>query len=88
MSDTPKRFEGWERIDCNDCGHYWLNQCDGVKKEAEKPCNSFLATRKVVVPEQLNQLEKRVKRLSISMILTSVALILHLISHLLGWYSG
>lgn len=88
MSDTPKRFEGWEKIDCNECGHYWLNQCDGVKKDAEKPCNSYLATRNVDIPARINALEKRVKWLNRSCILIDIVVILHLVSHIVGWYSG
>lgn len=58
MSDL-KRFEDWEKVDCNECARYYDSSCDGVKKGSEKPCNSFLATRGLVIPAKLNSLEKR-----------------------------
>lgn len=63
MSDTPKRFEDWEKVDCNDCSHYWDSSCDGASKGSKVGCNSFSATRSVVIPEKINHLEKRVKQL-------------------------
>lgn len=59
MSDL-KRFEDWEQVDCNDCSHYWDSSCDGVSKGSKVGCNSFLATRSVVIPEKIKQLEFRV----------------------------
>ena len=59
-----KRFEDWEEVDCNDCSHYWDSSCDGASKGSRVGCNSFLATRKVVIPEKINALEKRVKTLT------------------------
>jgi hypothetical protein len=61
VTDTPKRFEDWEKVDCNECARYWDSSCDGVTKGSEKPCNSFLATRSVVIPARLKTLEKRVR---------------------------
>lgn len=59
MSDL-KRFEDWEKVDCNECGRYWDSSCDGKSKDAKKPCNAYLATRSVVIPAKINALEKRV----------------------------
>ena len=85
MSDL-KRFDDYQdAVDCNDCSHYWDSSCDGVSKGSKTACSSFLATRSVVIPERLNSLEKRIKRLTISTILVEVAVILHLVSHLMGW---
>lgn len=67
MTNTPKRFEDWAKVDCNECGRYWTDQCDGTAKDSTKPCNSFLATRNVVIPERLNQLERRVKWLTVTL---------------------
>ena len=64
MSDL-KRFEDWEQVDCNDCSHYWDSSCDGVSKGSKVGCNSYLATRSVVLPEKLNKLERRVFWLSL-----------------------
>lgn len=55
-----KRFEDWIHVDCNDCARYWDSSCDGVQA-TQKPCNSFLASRKVQIPAQIKSLEKRVK---------------------------
>lgn len=56
-----KRFENWEEVSCNDCACYWDNSCDGVIPPSQKLCNSFKATRKIVIPAQIKALEKRVK---------------------------
>ena len=86
MTDSTKRFDEWEEVECNECTHYWDSSCDGVQQASRRQCNSFLATRRVVIPAKLNSLEKRFKWLTISCIFTDVALIIHLLSHLLGWY--
>ena len=83
MSDE-KRFEGWEEVDCNDCSHYWDSTCDGATKGSRIGCNSYLATRKVVLPERLNHLEKPVLWLKISVLCVSLAVLLHLLSHITG----
>ena len=64
MSDL-KRFEDWEKVDCNECARYWDSSCDGTAKDTKKPCNSYLATRSVVLPEKIKKLEKRVFWLSL-----------------------
>ena len=75
MADQ-KRFEDWEEVDCNECGRYYDSSCDGVKKGSKKPCNSFLAKRDVVIPAQINSLEKRVKTLN------------RVVAGLVGWNIG
>ena len=96
MSES-KRFEEWEQVDCNECARYWDSSCDGVKGDvnsanSEKPstgstrlCNSFLPTRSVVIPAKIKSLEKRVDKLTVGNVFMAVALILHLIGHLVGW---
>ena len=59
LTDAPKRFEDWEKVDCEDCAHWWDNSCDGVTGK-RKQCNSYLAKRVVLIPEQLKQLKKTV----------------------------
>jgi hypothetical protein len=64
MSNTPKRFDEWEQVDCNDCSHYWDNSCDGVKAVIDAPrklCTSFLPTRSVVIPLQIKSLITHLK---------------------------
>ena len=59
--NNSKIFEDWEEIDCNDCSHYWDNSCDGVKtthKGSKMLCNSFIATRSVIIPLKIKRLER------------------------------
>lgn len=85
MTDNPKRFEDWEEVDCNECTHYWDSSCDGASKGSRIGCNSFLATRRVVIPERLNALEKHVRDLRFGVILSYIVLLVHLVLHLFGW---
>lgn len=73
MTDTPKRFENWEQVDCNECSHYWDSSCDGASKDSKLGCNSYLATRSVVLPARLNKLEARVKWLEVVNILLLIS---------------
>lgn len=58
-----KRFEEWIKVDCNDCERWWVNQCDGVK-DKPRVCMSYLATRKTVIPKQIESLQKKCEALS------------------------
>lgn len=78
MADTPKRFEDWEEVDCNECERWWLSQCDGASKGAKVGCNSYLATRKVVIPEKITRLEKRISDLEWSLVIEGIAFCLAL----------
>lgn len=67
MSDEKKRFEDWKKVDCEDCQRWWLNECDGVNassKGSGRLCNSYLATRKVVLPHQIKKLQRAIKWLT------------------------
>ena len=75
MSD-PKRFEDWNQVDCNECARYWDSSCDGVSKGSEKPCNSYIATRDIVLPEKIKRLETRFMWLEWAMIFELVLFIL------------
>lgn len=79
-----KRFENWEEVDCNDCACYWDNSCDGVKEGTKKPCNSFVASRKVSIPGQIKELKDKVERLRWSLVLISIVILLHLVTYLIG----
>lgn len=74
----------WAQADCNECARYWDSSCDGVTKDSRKPCNSFLATRNVVIPQQIKALESSLKWLIVGSIFTDIALIIHILSHLFG----
>jgi hypothetical protein len=77
MEKSSKRFEDWEEVDCNECTHYWDSSCDGASRGSRIGCNSFLATRSVVIPERLNALENRLKWLGVAIItLATINLIL------------
>jgi hypothetical protein len=73
----PTVFSEWEDCDCNQCGRYWDSSCDGVKKDKKKPCNQFVATRSVIIPEQIKRLQKVVKGLVWAVTFISVSLLLH-----------
>lgn len=77
--ETNKIFDEFPKADCNECEHYWTTACDGTKKDETKVCNSFSATRHVVIPEQIKRLERKIDGLSISIILVAVSMIIHLI---------
>lgn len=78
MSENTKRFSDWEEVDCNDCSHYWDNSCDGVKchiNGSGKPCNSFLATRSVVIPLQIQSIREHLKWLYGVVILEAITIV-------------
>ena len=83
MSDL-KRFENWEEVDCNDCSHYRDSTCDGATKGSRIGCNSYLATRKVVIPEKLNKLERDVMRVGKYLFVLFVINFILLFVHILG----
>ena len=92
--EEPKRFDDWPKVDCNECARYWDNSCDGVNCNTNSDksstgytrlCNSFLATRSVVIPAKIKDLERSVKGLRKSLILADIVIIVHLLSHLMGW---
>lgn len=61
---TTSRFDDWnEVVDCNKCSRYWDDSCDGVKKGSTRLCNSFLATRSVVLPSEIKWLKGAIKRI-------------------------
>ena len=79
MSDNQKRFDDWQEVDCNDCARYWDSSCDGVKtahNASKKPCSAFLATRSVVIPEQIKRLQNRITSLWMGVILLAICVVL------------
>ena len=84
MSES-KRFEDWEQVECNECARYWDSSCDGVNKDSKKPCNSYLATRSIVLPEKIKKLDKRVRWLELILGIECVILGILL---LVGWLIG
>ena len=83
--ESTKRFDDWESvIDCNDCARYWDNSCDGVAvKAGNKRCMSFVATRNILIPNQIKELQKEVKWLGWSCMLLGIAFVIHIVGGLL-----
>lgn len=79
MEKTSRRFEDWGIIDCNECTHYWDSSCDGVSKGSRVGCNSYLATRSVVIPERINALENRNRWLTLWCLMLSIFWILEMV---------
>ena len=79
-------FDDWSEVkDCNGCENYWNKLCDGTKVGTEKRCTAFKATRTVDMQEEIKSLKERVKWINVSLILCGIALVGHLLSHVLGW---
>lgn len=77
--ETKRIFDDFQRVDCNDCAHYWDSSCDGVNcsvKGSSKPCTSFLATRSVVIPLQIKAIVGHLKWLYGVVILEAIAIVL------------
>lgn len=64
-NEDSKVFSEWDTVDCNGCSHYWDDSCSGVPKDKKRNCSSFVATRRVVIPEQIKKLERQVTNLKI-----------------------
>ena len=79
MENENKRFSDWEEVDCQECARWWDSSCDGVFKGHRTLCNSFLATRNVLIPAQIKRLQNVVKGLVWAVLCLSAAFIIHLI---------
>jgi hypothetical protein len=79
---TNSRFDDWsEVVDCNTCSRYYDNSCDGVDKGKTRLCTSYLATRDVIIPYEINRLKRQVNGLvAVSMLLTVGIFILAVIT--------
>jgi hypothetical protein len=71
-----KIFEDFQRVDCNDCSHYWDDSCGGVKKDSEKRCTAFLATKRVDIPEQIKALRNDIKWVYMAFFVETILLLL------------
>ena len=67
-----KIFDDFPSVDCNECELYWLNQCDGVHKARERTCNTFKASRSVVIPQEIKWLKTRLKWLVGALVLLGI----------------
>ena len=59
--EVKRVFDGWDDVDCEDCGRYWDSSCDGLKPGMRKQCGSYVATRKVVTLNRIEKLERKVE---------------------------
>jgi hypothetical protein len=75
--EDKRIFDDFFKVDCNDCQHYWTDACDGVYKGSEKRCNSFVATRRVDIPEQIKWLRKRVDGLNWAFIFVALVVLIY-----------
>mgnify|MGYP003328563371 CR=1 FL=1 len=80
-----KIFADFVEVECNDCARYWDSSCDAVSEGVKKPCNSFLATRSVVIPNKIDELRKQIRWLYGCVIIHLGLFILHVILQGLGW---
>ena len=71
----PKRFE-FPEVDCNECEHYWVNQCDGSNLGSKRLCKEFLATRQSNIPLEIKSLRNDLKWVKQAILLLLVALII------------
>ena len=72
---TQAIFDEWnEVVDCNECSRYWDSSCDAVDRGVKRTCNSFLATRSVVIPSQIKALNDLVKWLIVAHICSWAAI--------------
>lgn len=91
-TNNHKIFDDFPIKDCNDCAHYWDNTCDSPKtlqKGSNTLCNSFLVTRRVVLPLQIKRLNKAIKLLIIATailgVMSTVTLVITLLMILGVW---
>lgn len=82
--EDKKVFDDFPRVDCNDCQHYWTDACDGVPVGSQKPCTSFLATKRVDIPLQIEWLRKRLNGLNWAFIFVALAVLIHYLVSMYG----
>jgi hypothetical protein len=77
-----KIFDDYE-VECNLCEKYWLNQCDGVKCGQTRKCTSYVAVKRVDIPEKVDENRRDIHDLKIALLLTSLGLIAHIVLDLM-----
>lgn len=81
MSD--KIFQDWEEVDCNECARYWDSSCDGVQ-EKRKVCNSYVATRSIVLPAKIEKLENDIIAWKVYTVTSLITLFAYILFHSIG----
>lgn len=71
-------------VECNSCEKYWLSQCDGVKKDTQRKCTSYVAVRREDIPQRVDMNRREIDRLRIWLILLNIALTIHIVLDMFG----
>ena len=79
-----KKFDDWQDVNCNECSNWWNDSCTGAPEGVKKPCNSFLAQRSVIIPEQIKALKSEIKWLSWHIITLYIVVCIHIVLDILG----
>ena len=70
-----KVFDDYQ-VDCNECQHYWTDNCDSVPVGKTKQCKSFIATRTTDIPKQIGKLKNELLVQRIAIIVLGIGLLL------------
>lgn len=79
-----KKFDDWQNVNCNECSNWWNDSCTGAPAGVKKPCNSFLAQRSVIIPEEIKALKSEIKWLSWHIITLYIVVCIHIVLDILG----
>ena len=79
-----KKFDDWQDVNCNECSNWWNDSCTGAPAGVKKPCNSFLAQRSVIIPEEIKALKREIKWLSWHIITLYIVECIHVVLDFLG----
>jgi hypothetical protein len=79
-----KKFDDWQDVNCNECSNWWNDSCTGAPAGVKKPCNSFLAQRSVIIPEEIKALKSEIKWLSWHIITLYIVVCIHIVLDILG----
>lgn len=78
-----KKFDDWQDVNCNECSNWWNDSCTGAPAGVKKPCNSFLAQRSVIIPEEIKALKSEIKWLSWHIITLYILVCIHIVLDIL-----
>ena len=79
-----KKFDDWQDVNCNECSNWWNDSCTGAPAGVKKPCNSFLAQRSVIIPEEIKALKREIKWLSRYIIILYIVVWINIVLDILG----
>lgn len=79
MNTKSQIFDDYSDVkECNDCQHYWNSTCDAATAST-RPCKSFLATRRVILQDEVKRLRRLVYWLSACNVACSIMAIVILV---------